>query len=76
MTKMEKEYNDLYGDIPRDYEGRLDYMINRMKLDRLKEPISQYIEKYPSNIRVLGYKNKEVLEKFIKKVNNENISLL
>ena len=41
-----------------------------------KQTISQYIEKYPSNIRVLGYKNKEVLEKFIKKVNNENISLL
>ena len=45
MTKMEKEYNDLYGDIPRDYEGRLDYMINQMKLNRLKEPISQYIER-------------------------------
>ena len=41
-----------------------------------KEIISQYIDKYPSNIRVLGYKNKESLEKFIKKVNNENVSLL
>ena len=40
-----------------------------------KKIISQYIDKYPSNIRVLGYKNKEILEKFIKKVNNENISL-
>ncbi|MGN0176793.1 MAG: nucleotidyltransferase family protein [Methanobrevibacter sp.] len=41
-----------------------------------KKIVSQYIDKYPSNIRVLGYKNKEILEKFIKKVNNENISLL
>jgi len=40
-----------------------------------KKDISRYIDKYPSNIRILGYKNNEVLEKFIKKVNNENISL-
>ena len=40
-----------------------------------KKTISRYIDGYPSNIRILGYKNKEVLEKFIKKVNNENISL-
>ncbi len=40
-----------------------------------KKIISDYIDKYPSNIRILGYKNKESLEKFIKKVNNENISL-
>lgn len=41
-----------------------------------KHIMSKYIDNYPSNIRVLGYKNKEILEKFIKKVNNENISLL
>ncbi|MBQ8016678.1 MAG: nucleotidyltransferase family protein [Methanobrevibacter sp.] len=41
-----------------------------------KKVISHYIDKYPSNIRVLGYKNKETLEKFKEKVNNENISLL
>ena len=40
-----------------------------------KKVISEYIDKYPSNIRILGYKNDESLEKFIKKVNNENISL-
>ena len=40
-----------------------------------KKVISSYIDKYPSNIRILGYKNRESLEKFIKKVNNENISL-
>lgn len=37
--------------------------------------ISQYIDKYPSVIRVLGYKNEDSLEKFKKKINNENISL-
>ncbi|AMD18179.1 hypothetical protein TL18_09225 [Methanobrevibacter sp. YE315] len=40
-----------------------------------KQTISHYIDKYPSNLRILGYKNEEILEKFIKKVNNENISL-
>lgn len=40
-----------------------------------KEIISEYINKYPSTIRILSYKNKESLEKFKKKVNNENISL-
>ena len=40
-----------------------------------KKTVSEYIEKYPTTLRILGYKNEEVLEKFIKKVNNENISL-
>ena len=38
-----------------------------------KKTISEYIEKYPSTIRVLGYKNSDGLEKFKEKVNNENI---
>jgi predicted nucleotidyltransferase len=41
-----------------------------------KKTISEYIEKYPANIRVLAYKNKNCFEKFKEKVNNENISLL
>ena len=40
-----------------------------------KKVISDYIDKYPSNIRILGYKNKESLKEFKNKVNNENISL-
>lgn len=40
-----------------------------------KNSISEYIDRYPSNIRVLGYKNKECLESFKEKINNENISL-
>lgn len=40
-----------------------------------KKTISQYIENYPAVIRILDYKNEESLEKFRKKVNNENISL-
>ncbi len=40
-----------------------------------KKNISEYIEKYPTNIRILAYKNKNCLEKFKEKVNNENISL-
>ena len=40
-----------------------------------KEVISQYIDRYPSVIRVLGYKNDDCLEKFKNKINNENVSL-
>ena len=40
-----------------------------------KKIISQYIDKYPSVIRILGYKNKEKLEIFKNKINNENVSL-
>ena len=40
-----------------------------------KNTISEYIDKYPTNIRILNYKNKESLKKFKEKVNNENISL-
>ena len=40
-----------------------------------KKVISQYIDKYPSAIRVLGYKNEECFEKFKNKINNENVSL-
>ena len=38
-----------------------------------KKLISQYIDKYPSVIRVLGYKNDDCLENFKNKINNENI---
>ena len=39
-----------------------------------KKDISAYIDRYPSKIRVLGYKNKESLEKLKEKVNYEIIS--
>ena len=40
-----------------------------------KNSVSEYIDRYPSNIRILGYKNEECLERFKQKINNENISL-
>ena len=40
-----------------------------------KEDMSLFIEKYPSQIRVLDYKNGDVLEVFKEKVNSENVSL-
>ncbi|MCQ2972413.1 MAG: nucleotidyltransferase family protein [archaeon] len=33
-----------------------------------KETVSEYITNYPSVVRVLGYKNKEILNKFSKKI--------
>ena len=38
-----------------------------------KKIVSEYIDGYPSNIRVLAYKNKNSLEKFKEKINNENV---
>lgn len=40
-----------------------------------KEVISEYINHYPSVIRILDYKNEDVLELFKRKIHNENISL-
>lgn len=41
-----------------------------------KKVISEYIDKYPSVIRVLGYKNERVLEEFKEKINKDNLSLI
>ena len=40
-----------------------------------KKTVSEYIDIYPSVIRVLGYKNSDVLGEFKKKIHNENASL-
>ena len=45
MLTMEKEYNELYGDIPPDYEGRLDYLIKDMKLNKFKVSIIKYLDR-------------------------------
>lgn len=37
-----------------------------------KDIISNYIDSYPFNIRVLDYKNEHVLEEFTNKINNDN----
>ena len=42
---MEKEYNELYGDIPKDYEGRLDYLLDKMNLKRFTQPVYEYMKK-------------------------------
>lgn len=40
-----------------------------------KKVISEYINHYPSVIRILDYKNEDVLDLFKRKINNENILL-
>lgn len=52
MLKIEKEYNELYGDIPKDYEGRLEYILNDINLKRIKEPVYNYMK----NIRDIKWK--------------------
>ena len=31
MLKIEKDYKELYGDIPSDYDGRMDYLLDTIK---------------------------------------------
>ena len=45
MLKMEKEYDELYGNIPSDYEGRLEFLLNTMNLKKFTEPVYQYMKK-------------------------------
>lgn len=53
MLKIEKEYNEVYGDIPKDYEGRLEYILNNMNLKRFNEPLYEYMKR----IRNIKWKN-------------------
>ena len=45
MLKMEKEYNELYGHIPKDYEGRLEFILNEMNLNKSKIPVYEYMKR-------------------------------
>ena len=52
MMKNEKEYNELYGDIPKDYEGRIEFILNQINVKRLNTPVYEYIK----NIRNIPWK--------------------
>ena len=34
MLKIEKEYKELYGDIPKDYDGRIDYLLSSLNFGK------------------------------------------
>lgn len=53
MLKMEKDYDELYGDIPSDYEGRLEYLLNKMNLKKSSESVFDYMK----NIRDIKWKD-------------------
>ena len=44
MTKLEKEYLKEYGDIPKDHDGRLDYLLNNIKCGRCKTTLYDAID--------------------------------
>lgn len=49
MFKIEKDYDELYGDIPSDYEGRLDYLLtNVVRPNKFKETVYSYIKRISS----------------------------
>ena len=43
MLKIEKDYKELYGDIPSDYDGRMDYLLDTIKPQKFKESVYDYI---------------------------------
>ena len=69
-------FDDVVNAIPQGFSTHFKQRI----LSILENPItkvdmSSFIDKYPSQIRILSYKNDEVLGLFKEKVNSENISL-
>ena len=54
MRKMEKEYIEEYGDIPRDSLERIDYLLKDAKLSRCKLNVYDEIK------RILGIKWKTI----------------
>lgn len=45
MLKMEKEYKELYGDIPENKTERIEYLITGLNLDKYKEKIKNTIDR-------------------------------
>ena len=44
MLRIEKEYQEMYGDIPLDYHQRLDILINRLKKKKRKKKLQIFEE--------------------------------
>ena len=69
-------FGDVVGAIPHGFSTHFKQRILSILENPItKKDMSSFIDKYPSKIRVLGYKNDEVLGVFKEKVNSENISL-
>ena len=57
MIKSEKEYIEKYGDIPKDHDGRLDYLLSNLKCGRVKESFYSTID----NIKSIQWKKLEYI---------------
>lgn len=53
LNKLVKEYEKDYGEIPSDFEGRLDYILKKGNLKHLKEPVFHYL----TRINQIKWKN-------------------
>ena len=68
-------FDDVFDAIPQGFSTHFKQRILSILENPIpKKDMSEFIEKYPSQIRVLKYKNDEVLEVFKEKVMTENIS--
>lgn len=45
MLKIEKEYKELYGDIPKDYDGRIDYLLSSLNFGKVKDDYTTSINR-------------------------------
>ena len=69
------DLNDVLNAIPQGFSTHFRQRILSILENPIeKKDMSLFIEKYPSQIRVLKYKNDDVLEVFKEKVSTENIS--
>ncbi len=78
ITKNRPFYNyeDVLSSIPQGFSTHFKQRIlSILENPVTKRDIFEYIDKYPALIRILKYKNDDVLRLFKEKVNNENISL-
>ncbi len=73
FNSVEEVYNNILQGFSKFYKNRI---LSVLETAISKKVISRYIDYYPSIIRILNYKNKDVLKSFIEKINNTNISII
>ena len=71
FNNVEEVYNNILQGFSKFYKNRI---LSVLETAVPKKIISSYIDYYPSIIRILDYKNKDVLKIFMEKINNINVA--
>lgn len=71
-----KNLNEVYNSISRGFSRHhKNRVLSSLEVGIFKEVIHKYIENYPQTIRVLNYKNKEVLTEFKKRIPHRRLEI-